>query len=157
MGSSELWGYQPDAPIPERVREVYSAVLPHFVEFVFGSLIDKHVEERRLEVARSDVRDHLAALVNEAKFCQAIDRPAALGAWFLGMRSHSWPKAPKDLRERRRKRPPDAELLREYEDVHGVLKCLMPRRKLDAPLSEQCFKDVMDLYRRPKLRRGGED
>ena len=147
--SDGLWAYDPNEPVSDEARRVYGLILPLFHEYVLGELLDQHVEGRRRDAVREDIRTRLDRLIDEARFCVGTGVPDPVGTWWIERRRHPFEVRDSDLRRRRRKLPHPTELLQEFTREHGVLKGLLPRRGRGQPIPERSFQILQEL--RPEL------
>ena len=141
-----LWGYDSEKPVSGEARRVYSLILPLYHEFIIAELLDVHVEERRRDAARDDIRARLERLLCEARLCVATDVPDAVGTWWIVHRAHRLEEPEPDLRRRRSRTPPPPQLLQDWEREREVLRPLLPRRRRDQPIPHSCLEIIQERY-----------
>lgn len=147
MQSHLLPGYNPGALLSPEQLSSYSAVLPHFVTYIFHELIETHVLERRRRAARQDTELRLQQLLQEHEWNLTVGRPDSVSHWHISQRDHAHTRKDPDLRRRRKMLPEGPVLLREYEDLRLDLKPLLARRRgEESALPEATVQEIVQRY-----------
>ncbi len=145
MSDAGLPRFYPDRPVDVARQEMFGAVLPFFVTYIFDEFVPSHVEQKRQDVAKDDARIRLEELLDEVEFCRATAVPPSDYQRRLSKRNFSWSRPSSDLRERRRRRPEAGQLHAEYDRIRAELEPLLPRRSYER-ISANQFRSLKELY-----------